>query len=114
MFKCFGGKVNSNPSLYNFFNMAIMYAKEGGREIVICGQKEDKDVKDILGEINKRFLPFTSTIVYDGNEEISNIISYIKDYNKINNKVTTYVCKNNSCSRGMNSLAEFVKKSFNE
>ncbi|WP_102401042.1 thioredoxin domain-containing protein [Haloimpatiens massiliensis] len=112
MFKCFGGKVNSNPSLYNFFNMALMYAKEGGKEIVICGHKEDKEVKDILCEINKRFLPFTSTIVYDGNEDIVKIIPYIKDYSKIDNKTTIYVCQNNSCSRGINSLEEFVKKEF--
>ncbi|MFD3156336.1 thioredoxin domain-containing protein [Haloimpatiens sp. FM7330] len=109
MFDTFGGRINNNPSLYTFFNMVILYNKVGGKEIVICGNKDNEIVKRMIKEVNDRFLPFT-TVVLNEEREIQDLIPYIRECPRGKNNVSVYMCENYACGKPITCLAEFISR----
>lgn len=93
----FGSKIKGNPASHTFFLMALMFDSLSVREIVIAGDKNDDKTREVLKEINKRFLPYTLTVLNDGNKELNKLIPFIEDQKRVNNKTTVYICENFTC-----------------
>lgn len=100
MFDTFGGTVNRYPEGYTHFLSAYMLAVKESMEIVLVGEKDDKDTMDMLRFVNSNFLP-NITITIKKNGENS--------YAKINDKTTAYICMGRSCSKPISDIDEFSK-----
>lgn len=106
---CFGAELAVSPSAHSIAVTAVMNLYTPTREIIICGNREDDDTKQILQMINKYYYPFTSVIINDETEEIYSINPNLKNYKKKNHMTTVYICKDNSCSAPANDLGEIEK-----
>ena len=61
----------------------------------------------MIDEYNKRYMPF-SALLLKGGDEIEYVIPALKDYEKINNKTTAYVCENFAYREPVNDLKKFI------
>lgn len=107
MFQGFGGNIKESLQSHSIFLISYMNYIKPSRQIIIASEKEDRLFKEMIKEVNKRFMPFTTTLLNDGNLE--NIIPFIKDQKKIDNKTTSYVCENFSCNRPVDKIEDFIK-----
>ena len=107
MINGFGGNIKESLQSHSVFLMAYMNYIRPSRQIIIASNKEDKVLNDMIREVNKKFMPFTTVLLNDGTLE--DIIPSIKDEKIIDNKTTAYVCENFSCNRPVNNVEDFRK-----
>lgn len=108
-FNVFGGNVKENPNSYSYFMMAFLFSNIATKEIVISGDRSNKETQNMLEIINQRFLPFTTVILNDGNLKLYNQIPFIKNQGMVDNKTTAYVCENFSCNKPTSDKEDFIK-----
>lgn len=97
-FNTFGGNVKDNSISFTHFMMAYLFANMPTKEIVIAGKRQQEDTKEMLAQLEQRFLPFSVTIYNDGNPKLEELIPFIKNQRMIGNVATAYVCENFVCN----------------
>lgn len=107
MFQGFGGNIKESLQSHSIFLISYMNYIKPSRQIVIASEKEDRLFKEMIKKVNKRFMPFTIILLNDGNLE--NIVPFIKDEKKIDNKTTAYICENFSCNKPVYNIEDFIK-----
>lgn len=110
IFEAFGKSVEESPNGHSFLLMAYMYSTVPAMEIVIAGEKDDIAAKDMLYEINGRFLPFSNVVLNDGDKGLEGLVPFIEGKTKMEDKTAAYVCRNFSCTSPVTELDEFKKK----
>ncbi len=108
-FKVFGGNVKRNLNSYTHFMMALLFAQVATQEIIIAGEKEDENTKKMIVEINKRFLPFTTTVLNHGIEALYELAPVAKEQKPVENRSTAYVCENFSCNIPTTDIQQFIE-----
>ncbi|KYK22076.1 thioredoxin [Thermoplasmatales archaeon SG8-52-2] len=110
----FYDQINSYPTGHTQLMIGLDFAIGPSFEIVIIGDKNKADVKKIINELNKIYLPNIVVILKEPNSkdsEIDNISPFIKNYSQIENKATIYVCRNQHCKLPTTCI-EKMKKHF--
>ncbi|MCY6484567.1 thioredoxin domain-containing protein [Clostridium aestuarii] len=110
IFNVFGSRVRSIPNAHAYFMIAVMFKNISTKEIVIAGNKKDKDVKRILNEINKSFMPFSTVVLNDGNDKLYEILPIIKSKKTIDNKSTVYLCENFACKEPITDIDKAINE----
>lgn len=108
----FAGTIGEHPSAYTFFLNAIWFALGPTKEIVIAGEKNNIDTQKILDYLREEYLPEAVVLLHsedDNKNRIEQIVSYIKEQRKINNKATAYICENFACHSPTTNLEEIKK-----
>ena len=102
--------VKKSPTSFSQFLIAAQFAYGNDYEIVIVGEKSERNIQKVNKLINNEFNPNITTIwKEDDNDKINNIANYTKMMYQIDNKLTIYVCKNYSCENPTNDL-NLIKK----
>jgi uncharacterized protein YyaL (SSP411 family) len=103
LIKSFSNIIKTSPSAFTRFLSSLDFTFES-LEIIIAGKKESADAKLMLKEIAGHFIPNKVIMLNDrnGEEDISEIIPFLKDYMQIDNTVTVFVCKDYICSLPVN------------
>ena len=96
--KAFSFDVQRMPSAHTMFLIGFDFLINETFEIVVVGEKEEKDTKEIIRTIYDRFLPFSVLLLKYRNSNIEKIAKYTEELTQVNNKATAYVCKNFSCN----------------
>ncbi|MCY6370923.1 thioredoxin domain-containing protein [Clostridium ganghwense] len=104
MFTSLGGKVQNMPSAYAYFMMVVMYGCAGGKEIVIAGDMKDSETKKIIGELNKEYLPFSTVLLNNNQENLKEIMPNLENNKKVDNKTTVYICENFVCREPLTDI----------
>ena len=76
------------------------------KEFVIAGDKDSEEWNVMVKEINKYYLPFSTTLI-NNNEEIKKLNPMLNKQVIINGKTTAYVCENFSSAKPITSFEEF-------
>ena len=80
------------------------------KELVIAGQREDKETKAALRTIHSRFIPNKIMALLDPRaenlQETEAFIPLLEGKKQINDKTTIYVCENYTCKAPTTDLAE--------
>ena len=110
LFESFGGNVEENPNSSSYFMMALMFSAAGTREIILAGDKMQDETHEMIKEISKRFLPFT-TVIFN-NDELStySLIPFAKEHKPVDNMPTAYVCENYACNEPITSINQLIDK----
>ncbi|GAB6281893.1 MAG: thioredoxin domain-containing protein [Ignavibacterium sp.] len=98
--KAFYNQYANMPMFYPQLLNAIYFYLHSPSEIIIIGEPNNNDTKEMLTTLQKNFIPNKILIYknpFDNNEKLNEIIPFIKDYKMIDEKATAYVCKNFSC-----------------
>lgn len=79
------------------------------QKIVIVGDPNNKDTKQILIFLRSTYLQHSNIILKDpkdNNSLLEKIIPWITNYDQINGKTTVYICKNRTCHKHTTDLNE--------
>jgi uncharacterized protein YyaL (SSP411 family) len=96
----FSEQITQMPSGYTQLIISLDFIIGPSFEIVIVGNKDNKDTQKIIKSINSIYLPNKVVILKEPNSKnklIEEIVPFIKDYSQIKNQATIYVCKNQKC-----------------
>lgn len=108
-FEVFASKVKTIESAHAYFMTALLYSKVPGKDVIISGQEKDLETKAMIKEINSTYLPFATTILNTGDEELNSINSEIKEHKALQGKTTAYICENFNCKEPITDLQKFAE-----
>jgi hypothetical protein len=110
--KSFSKNITQNPSSYTKLMNAVIFGIGPSYEIVISGNSETADTKEMLNALRKEYTP-NKIVIFRSNKdtspEIVNIAAYTKDQESIDNRATVYVCLNYSCNAPTTEISKMLK-----
>jgi len=109
--RTFAREVTQLPLAHTQLMMGLDFQTGPSHEIVIAGDINSEDTKDILRTLRRRFLP--NKIVMMKSSELSEIAPFTKDMSMLDNKATIYICKNHTCRLPVtdrNKMMELLEK----
>lgn len=106
--KAFGSAVQRFPRGYTFFITALLFAQTPTKEIVLVGNADYRNSKDMVNVLREDFRPFTSSVyISEDNSCLKQVMPFIENYKAVNGKATAYVCENYSCQAPITDTATF-------
>ena len=85
---------------------AMDFQMDKSRQIVIAGDKDGEDSKELLREVYGRYLPNTLVLLADAGENqdfLKKYLPFIATAQKIDGRATAYVCENFTCRMPVNT-----------
>ena len=76
-------------------------------QIVIAGDLQRQDAKDMIKIMSKKFLPRVVILFKDINAAAA--IQWLDSYNAIDDRAAAYICQNYSCKKPVTDADEFDK-----
>ncbi len=109
--RAFSKAVKQFPSAYTQFMVALDFAVGPCYEVVIVGQPEAKDTKEMLSALARSFTPhvvalFRPTV---NSSEIDILADYLTSYESLNDKATAYVCTNFACKAPTTDVGKMLE-----
>jgi uncharacterized protein YyaL (SSP411 family) len=101
--------LSSTPSSYTQALTALDFVYGPSYEIVICGEREKDDTKEMLKTLNENYIPNKVVVLNSEDDELKIISPFIKCQKQVQNKATVYVCTNLSCKAPVNSKSDLEK-----
>lgn len=98
--QAFYGDVRQLPSAYTQIMVAIDFTVGSSCEVVIAGDSQANDTKQMLAAIQERFLPNKVVILRPTEQEspeIDAIAPFVRNNPSIDTKATAYVCLDYNC-----------------
>jgi hypothetical protein len=96
----FSGRVDRMPNAFTQFLAAFDFALGPSNEVIITGDMNKQDTKEMLGALRKSYAPNKVVIFRPEGlaaPKIEKIAPYIKSYQSIEGRATAYVCSNFTC-----------------
>jgi len=112
--RAFYGNVSQLPSAHTQLMAAADFAIGPSYEVVIAGDLQANDTRQMLDAIRGTFIPNKIVILHPTDVKppsIDNIIPFIKDYSSIDGKATAYVCLDYNCqlpTKDIGSMLELL------
>ena len=113
MIKTFGSTVCSMPSAYTQMLLAIDFIFGDTVDIVIVGEKEAQDTKEMKNQIQSSFIPNKILLFHSKEQKIPEakfLESHFENRTSIDNKATVYVCKNQTCQKPTTDVFELIEQ----
>jgi uncharacterized protein YyaL (SSP411 family) len=109
--RAFSKAVKQFPSAYTQFMVALDFAAGPCYEVVIVGQPDAKDTKEMLNALARCFTPnvvalFRPTV---NSEEIDSLADYLASYESLNGKATAYVCTHFACKAPTTDVGKMLE-----
>ena len=98
--QAFSGILQEVPSGYTQFLASLYFALSPTTEVVIVGDSNAPDTREMLSILKKTFNPHIVTLLKDPNvtpEKLITLAPFTANHTSINGKATAYVCRNYSC-----------------
>ena len=99
--RIFSGNVSQLPLAYTQLMVAVDFAMGPSYEVVIAGDSQANDTREMLQAIRRRFIPNKVVIlrpIEQESPEIVQISPFTKEHTSIDDKATAYVCRNYMCT----------------
>jgi len=112
--RAFCGNVSRLPSAYTQLMVAVDFAVGPSYEVVIAGDSQANDTRQMLNAIRGLFVPNKIVILHPTNQKhpsIDDIVPLIKDYSSKDGKATAYVCLDYNCqlpTKDVSSMLELL------
>lgn len=111
LIRIFEKTINQYLSGYTQFLCAIDFALGPVKEVVIAGELNSDDTRQILTEIWKRFLPRKILLLHpEKDTSIEAIAEFVKEHKKIKDKATAYICENYTCKAPTNDINQIIQR----
>ena len=96
--KLFAKNMKKAPTGFGAALQSVDFTTGTSQEIIIAGNKQDSDTKQMLQHLKQPFLPRAVQILNDPEDNsIRELAPYLSDYEMIDGSTTAYVCQNYSC-----------------
>jgi len=110
--RAFAGTLKSQPQAFTYFLCALDFALHPGQEIIIAGEPQATDTRQLLSALNLNFTPNKVAIVKsDTNaERLAKFAGYTDGLQVIEGQATAHVCRNGSCTDSTSDTQTMVNK----
>ena len=108
----FSKDVESAPSGYTQLMVALGFGIGPSYEIVIVGDPEADDTKEMLSSLGKHFIPYKVVLLKHDDQEtadITRIAEYTEYHSSFDGKATAYVCLDFACKMPVTNTEEMLK-----
>ncbi|UCE37518.1 MAG: thioredoxin domain-containing protein [Thermoplasmata archaeon] len=107
----FSSDINNHPLSHTQFLTAYDFLVGPSFEVVIVGDLDSEDTKDIMNLFREYYFPNMVLLhkPIDRSTNIESISPFTKDMSTINGKTTVYVCRNFSCELPTNDKEKILK-----
>jgi uncharacterized protein YyaL (SSP411 family) len=109
--KAFSRNVKDSPAAHNQLMVALDFALGPSYQVVVAGNSQAEDTKNMLSAIQTKFLPnmivFLNPIEQES-PKIHDIAEFIKYMPNIEGKATAYVCINYTCKKPTTDVNEML------
>ena len=105
-----GPQAADQPGMVPWFMAGAAILFRGSREIVIVGDRNERGTRELLAEINARYLPGTVVHLKDAGSEASlaRVAPYTDEMQMLEGQATAYVCSGHACRKPVNSREELA------
>ena len=100
--RAFATNVRQSPFAYTQLMVALDFAIGPCYEVIIVGDPQSDDTREMLDAIRRRFIPSKVVMlrqIEQESPEIEHIAPFTKNLTSIDGKATAYVCLNYKCKR---------------
>ncbi len=107
--EAFSAQVDRAPAYSSAMLEALSFSLGPGSEIIIAGDSDAADTKQMLKLVHSKFLPNAVVLLHDEDEADSSVyevVPFMKSQTAIDGKATAYVCENYACKRPVNRIDE--------
>ena len=110
--RAFAGTLKSQPQAFTYFLCALDFALRPGQEIIIAGEPQATDTRQLLSALNLNFTPNKVAIVKSDNnaERLAKFAGYTDGLQVIEGQSTAHVCRNGSCTDSTTDTQTMVDK----
>ncbi len=108
----FSKDVGSAPSGYAQMMIGLGFGIGPSYEIVIVGDPEAGDTKDMLNSLRKHFIPYKVVLLKPAGQktpDITRIAEYTEYHSSLDGKATAYVCLDFACKMPVTETEEMLK-----
>ena len=105
--KAFSTLVNRIPTAYTFMICGLDYLTGPSYEVIIAGDPERRDTRDMIHAVQGRFLPRITVRLKKGDKDSEEPV--FKDKHPIEGKATAYVCTDSSCLEPTTDRAKMLE-----
>lgn len=110
--EAFSKQMQQSPGYSSVMLMALDFWLGPTQEIVIAGETNAADTKEMLELVRAKFLP-NAVVLFNGTSEagetIEKIVPFLKGQVAIDGKATTYLCENYVCNQPVTTIEELDK-----
>ncbi len=101
-FRVFAEEVKGAPQAYTFLLAALDFAVGPAYSVILVGDFIEKDIQEMLASLRKQYLP-NMTITLKQPNQVG------LGYEKIDEKATAYVCRNQTCMPPTNQVQKMLE-----
>jgi len=108
----FSQQLKQSPAYSSAMLVVLNFWLGPTQEIVIAGNADATDTKQMLKLIRSKFLPNAVVLFHEqdnANSDIYRIVPFIRNQAVIDGKATAYVCENYVCNRPVNKIDDLDK-----
>jgi len=108
----FSQQLEQSPAYSSAMLTALNFWLGPTQEIVIAGNADATDTKQMLKLVRSKFLPNAVVLLHEqdnANSDIYRIVPFIKNQVVIKGKATAYVCENYVCKQPVNKINDLDK-----
>ncbi len=100
LIRAFAGTVKARPQAFTSFLCALDFALHPGQEVIITGEPQASDTRQLLTALNLNFSPNKVAIVKSDQNaaRLAKFAGYTDGLQVIEGKATAHVCRNGSCT----------------
>jgi len=110
--RVFAESVKNNTAAYSNLMVAIDFALGPTYTLVIAGDTNSQDTKEMLNAIRENFIPNKSIIFLpteQSSPEILDIAEFAKYYEQVDGKAAAYICINQTCKPATNQINKMLE-----
>lgn len=110
--QAFSRQIAQYPAAYTQFLVALDLAFGPSYEIIIAGEPDGEDTKEMIKALRDIYLPNKVALflpLTDDKKEIVKTAPFLKDFSSADSKAKTYMCTNYSCRKPAESAEELIK-----
>ncbi len=110
LLRAFSGTITSHPVASTFFLTALDFALRPGQEIVITGEAQKADVRQLLSTLNLYFTPNKVTLVKsdENADRLTRFAGFTDGLAVIKGEATAHLCKNGSCTGSSSDMKDVI------
>jgi len=114
--RAFAGTLRSQPTAFTYFLCALDFALRPGQEIVIAGEPQARDTRELLSALNLDFTPNRVTVVKtdQNSERLAKFAGYTDGLQVVEGKATAHLCRNGSCTGSTTDTPTLLGKILGE
>ena len=110
--RAFAGTVKSQPTAFTYFLLGVDFALRPGQEVVIAGDPDAKDARQMLAALNLNFAPNKVALVKsDQNaERLAKFAGFTDGLQLVGDKATAHICKGFACKEPTSDVQDMVER----